>query len=115
SFLVSNEIAENIKIYSDKLNTVNILLTDYYNGFVHYIYDHNKNTITKDNLTAGRNYRGISIDANSNIICSVSKQGIVYIYDWKGGLISTISNSLSRANCVSLTGDIMFVGDRISG
>jgi len=115
SILVSNSISERIKVLTDNGKKIDIFTSDKNNGFVLYNYDEENNTLSAKNLGFVRNYTGIEIDADKKIICSVSKSGYVYLYNWKGELLSTISNSLSMANSVSLYGGFMVIGDRMGG
>ncbi len=115
SILTSNSICENIKLLGGEGKPLNILLSDNNSGFVYYTYDPAKNLLLQNLLGSGRNYPGIGIDADNKLICSVSKSGTVYLYNWKGELLSMISNSLSMANSVSIYSNFLIIGDRMAG
>jgi hypothetical protein len=118
SAIMSNTFIQSLCTYSDTNDQgrfINIFMTDEESGFTLFSYDVLTNTLILKNTGTGRNYRGIDIDAEKGIICSTSKDGSVYLYNWKGKVLSKISNSLSMANKASFCRKSLTVADRMEG
>jgi hypothetical protein len=115
SILETNVISENIKTFEHGGNVIDIIASDKDKGFILYSYDFGKNLLSTGNFGGRRDFPGERIDLNKNIICSVSKTGAVYLFNWRGELLSTVSNALSMANSVYLDEETLIIGDRMGG